>query len=98
MYMHAPAEGSKVSRYDSYKQVEKSTGKEPRELKSRPPFSAALHRAWDIYGDIGDCSYQELAAYSRLTGDELEWWEVKAIMRLSLYRGVTPTWPLKQQP
>ena len=95
MYMQAAPEGSTISRFETYKQVQKSTGVEPKDLQSRPPFRAILQKAWDVFSELSDYSYQELDAYSRLTGNELEWWEVSAVMRLSLFRGVTPTWPLK---
>jgi hypothetical protein len=95
MYIHGRPEGSDISRYESLKQVEKTTGKTPPELLSTPTLSEELTACWDAYVKLETHSYTEIDAYIRLTGLELEPWEVEAIMALSKFQGVTATWPPK---
>jgi len=45
--MHSAPEGSSISRYDTLKQVEKSTGRTPPELRNAPSLSSDYHHAWD---------------------------------------------------
>jgi hypothetical protein len=94
--MHSKPENSTVSRFETFQQVYKSTGKEPPELRDRPPFSNVLMNAWEAYERLTEFSYQEIDCFMKLTGHELEYWEVTAIMTLARYREVKPTWPLKQ--
>lgn len=95
MYIHAYPEGSKVSRYDSLKQVEKSTGKTPPDLLNAPPLSPELEPTWDAYVSLPKHTYQEIQSYISLTGAILFPWEVRAIVKLAKYREVKPIWPLK---
>jgi hypothetical protein len=95
MYMHSAPENSKISRYESLKQVEKSTGKTPPELRNTPKLSDAHNDVWQVYTSLVQYSYQEIAAYTQLTGIPLQNWEIKAIIQLSKYREVEPTWPPK---
>lgn len=95
MYIHGRPEGSTVSRYDSLKQVEKSTGKTPPELRNPPKLSNMHNDVWQSYISLVSYSYQEINAYTQLTGNHLHNWEIKAIIELSKYREVKPTWPPK---
>lgn len=96
MWIHARPEGSEISRYDTYKQVEKATGRTPAELKHRPVLRPILHSTLDAFNQFPEMSYQEIQAFIELTGQHLEWWEVKAMMQLNTYRGDT-SWQPKQQ-
>ncbi len=95
MYMSASPEGSSVSRYETLKQVEKTTGKRPAELDQEPTLSDAHNDVFEAYISLAEYTYSEIDSYIRLTGNELASWEVEAIMKLARYRGVTPVWPLK---
>jgi len=95
MWIHSAPEGSDVSRYDSLKQVEKTTGKTPPDLVNAPTISADHDDAWNAYTSLQTFTYAEIEAYERLTGVKLDTWEVNAIMKLSKYRGASPKWPLK---
>lgn len=94
MYMHSRPEGSSVSRYDTLKQVEKSTGRTPKELQNAPKLSQDHDSVWQAYTSLSEYTYSEIESYVRLTGHELDCWEVEAIMALAKYRGVEPKWPL----
>jgi hypothetical protein len=95
MYIHSRPDGSTISRYETLKQVEKSTGKTPPELKDPPKLSNLHNDVWQVYVSLIEYSYQELNAYTQITGNCLHNWEIKAIIELSKYREVTPTWPPK---
>jgi len=94
--MQGRPKGSEVSRYDTLKQVEKSLGRKPEALQNAPELRSEHRNAWDVFNRLGECSYQEIDAYVRITGDELSGWEIEAIMRLNLYRGIEEKqWPPK---
>lgn len=95
MYIHAKPEGSSVSRYETLKQVEKSTGRTPKELESAPQLSDNHRDVFEAYMALSEYTYGEVESYIRLTGNQLASWEVEAIMVLAKYRGVEPIWPLK---
>lgn len=95
MYMSAAPEGSSVSRYETLKQVEKTTGRRPSELDQEPELCEAHNDALEAYIALAEYTYSEIDSYVRLTGNELASWEVQAIMKLAKYRGATPVWPLK---
>lgn len=97
MYIHSHPEGSDVSRYETLRQVEKSTGVTPPDLLAAPQLSPDHDDVWRAYTSIQRHSYQEISAYEQLTGVKLDTWEVDAIMQLSKHRGATPRWPLKKQ-
>jgi len=96
MWLHSFPEGSSVSRYDTYKQVEKATGRTPVEMQNKPTLRPLLNSTFDAFNQLPETSYSEIKAYIELTGNHLEWWEVEAIMELSKYRGAT--WQQKPQP
>ena len=95
MYINAKPQGSKVSRLETLRQVEKSTGIKPTELIDCPQLDDNHHFAWSAFTSLVEYNYQELESYSRMTGIELDCWEVEAIMALAKFREVEPTWPLK---
>jgi hypothetical protein len=84
--MNQRPEGSKISRYETLKQVEKSTGKTPPELINAPSLRAELTNLWDAYGSMVEYTYTELKHYGELTGNQLDAWEVSAIIKLAKYR------------
>jgi hypothetical protein len=88
MKMHSAPEGSSISRYETLKQVEKSTGRTPPELLNTPSLSRDFEHAWEAYTSLREYTYTELDSYVRLTGCELDCWEVEAVMTLAKYRGV----------
>lgn len=94
MYIHAAPDKSTISRYETLKQVEKSTGKTPRELETGPSLPELMTEAWEAYLALSSYTYQEIESYIRLTGHELAPWEVQAIMKLAKFREVTPRWPI----
>lgn len=94
--MRSKPKGSEVSRYDTLKQVEKSTGKTPAGLLDVPELQPEHAQAWELFNKLGQHSYQEIDAYCRLTGNFLSAWEVDAIMTLTKYIGEEITrWPPK---
>lgn len=96
MYINAAPEGSSISRYDTLKQVEKSTGRRPPELDQAPKLTNLHNDVLEAYSSLTEYTYSEIDSYIRLTGNPLASWEVEAIMRLAKYRGATPVWPLKK--
>ena len=94
MWLNSCPEGSTVSRYETLKQVEKSTGRTPKELENGPRLSQEHDSVWQAYTSLSEYTYSEIESYVRLTGHELDCWEVEAIMALAKYRGVEPKWPL----
>ena len=97
MWIYSHPEGSDISRYETLKQVEKTTGVTPPDLRKAPKLSEDHADAWRAYTSMKDHSYAELQAYEHLTGVKLDPWEVSAIMSLSRYRGAPPVWPLKSE-
>lgn len=95
MYIHAYPEGSKVSRYDTLKQVEKSTGITPPDLVNAPNLCPELDTAWTVFTTLTEHTHQEIQSFITLTGEMLFTWEVRAIVKLAKFREVTPKWPLK---
>lgn len=93
MWLNSCPEGSTVSRLDTFRQVEKSTGRAPKELDG-PRLSGIHDNAWRAYTDLAEYTYSEIESYSRLTGTELEPWEVEAVMALAKHRGAKAKWPL----
>lgn len=94
-YIHASPQGSSVSRYDTFKQVEKSTGKPSKDLLSAPVLSIEHDNALAAYNALGVHTWQELDAYMRLSGNLLAGWEIEAVMKLSKFKEESPTWPPK---
>ena len=97
MWIHAHPDGSDISRYETLKQVERTTGVTPPDLVSAPKLTADHDDAWKAYTSMREHSYTEISAYERLTGVKLDTWEVEAIMSLSKYRGAPAVWPLKSE-
>jgi hypothetical protein len=93
--MHGKPEGSTISRYDSLKQVEKTTGKTPPDLLGGPKFKQEFEYAWQMFCTMPKHSYTEIEAYSRLTGVKLSPWEVEAVMVLSRQREAGIQWQPK---
>lgn len=94
-WINACPEGSNISRYQTYKQVEKSTGRTPKEMLSCPKLRAEHYDAWEAYTELKEYTWTELKAYIEMTGHLLAPWETRAIMTLSRFREATPKWPLK---
>ena len=79
-------EGSKISRYQALKQVEKTRGVTPPELLNAPKLSWQHDDCWRAYTSLTDHSYPELESYMRLTGSILDPWEIQAIMELAKHK------------
>ncbi len=94
-YISASPEGSSVSRYDTLKQVEKSTGKTPKDLLNTPELSVYHENTLEVYNALTTHTWQELKAYMDVTGNQLEWWEAESVMALAKHKDEVPTWPLK---
>ena len=96
-YIHSKPKGSEISRYATYKQVEKSTGKTPKDLLNAPTLREELVDLWKLFCELPEYTYSELEAYGRLTGITLSPWEVDAIIKLNKYRGEELNkWPPKK--
>jgi len=91
-WINAYPEGSKISRLDSLKQVEKSRGVTPPELLNAPQLSWKHDDCWKAYVSLKDHTWQEVESYMRLTGHILDQWEIQAIMTLAKYKDQEPTW------
>ena len=85
--MNSFPEGSKISRYEILKQVEKSRGVTPPELLNAPKLSWKHEECWIAYTSLREHTYPELESYMRLTGRILDDWEVQAIMQLAKHKG-----------
>ena len=92
MWLNSCPEGSTVSRLDTFRQVQKSTGRTPKELESGPKLSSLHNGAWEAYLALTEYTYAEIESYIRLTGIELEPWEVEAIIALAKHRGAEIKW------
>lgn len=96
--MHSRPEGSKVSRFETCQQVQKS-GIEPIEFVQAPELPAECAELWEAFTRLSLCSYQEIDAYQRLTGVELVTWEIDALIGLDKIRNNPPKvyeWSQKQ--
>lgn len=82
---------------DSLRQVEKSTGKTPAELQNAPKLSDEHADVWEAYINLKEYTYSEVEAYMRVTGCQLDPWEVEAVMQLAKYKDAKPVWPLNTQ-
>lgn len=80
-------EGSKISRYETLKQVEKSRGVTPPELLNAPKLSWQHGDSWVAYTSLREHTFSELESYMKLTGQILDWWEIEAIMELAKHKG-----------
>ena len=89
--MHSRPEKSKVTRYETAKQVQKQIGREPAELQLAPDLPSACSHLWGAYTRLSSSSYQEIKAYCDLTGDTLEPWEIDAIIGLDKIRQNPPS-------
>ena len=89
--MHARPEGSKISRYDTAIQVEKTLGRPPIELQAMPDMPNECAPVWETFTRLSSCSYTEIKAYIDLTGDILQRWEIGAIIGLDNIRKNPPT-------
>lgn len=95
MWIHSIPEGQQISRYDSAKQVEKSTGRTPPDLKDRPELPDECIAAWDAYVSMREHSWIELDAYQRINQIQLFGWEIEAIMELAKQKEAPKQWPPK---
>jgi len=86
-YINEHPEGSKISRYQTLKQVEKARGVTPPELLNAPSLSWQHDDAWVAYTSLKQHTFAELESYMRLTNKILDWWEIEAIMELSKHKG-----------
>jgi|TARA_R100000479_G_C6300348_1_gene169987 hypothetical protein len=93
--MHSKPPESTISRYDTLKQVEKTTGRTPPDLLNGPKLRDEHKYAWDAFVTMREHTYSEIEAYSRLTGVTLCPWEVEAIMALSRQREAGTQWQPK---
>lgn len=89
--MHSFPEGSKISRYDSCKQVMESSSIMPVEMSQMPDMPDECTFLWDAFTRLSSCSYTEIKAYIELTGDCLGRWEIDAIIQLNKVRANPPT-------
>jgi hypothetical protein len=80
-------EGSKISRYETLKQVEKSRGVTPPELLNAPKLSWQHSDSWTAYTSLREHTYPELESYMKLANQTLDWWEIEAIMELAKHKG-----------
>jgi len=85
-YINGYPEGSKISRYESLKQVEKSRGVTPPELLNAPTLSWQHDDCWVAYTSLKDHTWSELESYMRLTERTLDPWEIEAIMELAKHK------------
>jgi len=85
--MNGFPEGSKISRYETLKQVEKSRGVTPPELLNAPKLSWQHDDCWVAYTSLREHTYPELESYMKLTGRMLDWWEIEAVMELAKHKG-----------
>ena len=84
-YIHAKPDGQNVSRFDTLTQVYKSTGRKPKALVS-PELDDLAIDTWNIFLSLDIVSLTEIDAYSRLTGEIVEPWQVQAIINIGRLR------------
>ena len=87
--MHAVPEGSKVTRYQSCVQVQKS-GVTPVEFDQAPELPPECSDLWGCFTRLSNTSFTEIESYVRLTGNELEPWEIEIIVQLGGIRNNPP--------
>lgn len=89
--MHSCPDGSTVSRYDTYKQVEKARGS-CIELVNAPRLPGECQEAWRLFSQMPQVSYTEIKSYMELTGDTIAAWEIDLIIGFELVRRSEPKW------
>jgi hypothetical protein len=78
--------GSKVSRLQNLKQIEKSIGQPPKQLAERPKLRSELDYLWGLFVSLknaseGAISYNQIKSYMDIYGD-LTAFEVDLIREL----------------
>lgn len=93
-------EKSTISRYETFKQVEKSSGGNytPPALLYAPELPEEAYPLWKLFTRLSDINYTEIDAYQRLTGEQLGQWEIDVIMELNLIRKSPPEWQMPNIP
>lgn len=88
-YAYGRDKDSKITRIQSWKQVEKSGGN-PEGLRNKPDLPSEGLYLWLMYRDIRkgceNIGYAEIAAYQQVTGDILTHWEVDLMIEIDLAR------------
>ena len=95
-WVHSCPSGSEISRYDTYKQVEKSSGKAPVELLSAPSLPVQCFGVWGVFSRMHKPSYTEIKSYMDVTGDILDWWEIELLINFDRIRRSEPSWQRQQ--
>jgi hypothetical protein len=82
--------GSKSTRLEQWKAVESRTGRKPAQLKSQPILDTYLMPTWNAYTMISSgverISLQDILAYCELFGEQLDRWQIEAILNLDQER------------
>lgn len=95
-WIHSCEEGQKVSRYKNLKQVEKTCVKmglpAPEALRNAPVLDDACVNAWETFGKLTAVTFVEIKAMIDVTGNELEPWEIDAIIGLNRLRSSPESW------
>ena len=75
--------------------MEKSGGRVDA-LINQPEFPTPCAKVWSTFSLLADVSYSEIAAYTQVTGEEFQRWEVSAIIGLDRIRKSDKTWSKQQ--
>lgn len=83
--------GKTVSRHDNLLAAQKA-GVQVHDLESKPEYSSACDRAFDVFGKISGASMVEISAYCQLYGETLQAWEIDLIVSLERLRQNPQPW------
>jgi len=80
--------GSKVTRLEALQQIEKTIGRKPKALENAPEIPRNSRYLWNTFLSLhnscgGQIGYNDLMAYSQMTGETITPVEVDIIMRMS---------------
>ena len=82
--------GSKSTRLEQWQAVERRTGRKPIQLQSQPILETHLVATWDAYSMIASgvesISLKDILAYCELFGEQLDRWQIEAILALDQQR------------
>lgn len=78
--------GSKTTRIETWKRAEEISGRTPAQLKGQPILGGHLIPTWNAYcliaSGVEGITLQDILAYTKLCDDELERWQIDAIIAL----------------